>query len=543
MPGPIRVMLSRISKSKGFVKLIGPDGESKEHKFKLPWLDDTEWQAVFLSLELFEEDSNTWPTKPEVLKKARELHLFEADPSEKRFEIIGRTLYDRVFGSEAIRSLLDRLLHTEGEIPVVEFHIQDEGSILQAYPWELSHDEEGFLFNRKRAFPVRHVDFEEPITQFELTGALSVLYIAPRPIAYYGSLPVLEKSYLEDLNERYSDRFALKSQPANTLDTLHKHLIRSKSPVHIVHIDTHGGFGWLCRCKQLNPPGMSHCSKCNSPRPGGQRDRGYLAFETASGDVRWVSGDDLSKLLHRRGIQMAVLSACRSGLVGGKSTFNSVAGALIKQHIPAVVAMQFSIKVEQAKQFVEFFYEALANERSLTEAVAEARLSMSTDSWYRPVLYLRTDQHNYRGMIFQAAPKKVIPPLELIAEWKRIHQGCQKLLSEIDIPLKDLQEYSRTGDKSRLRTASEAWATRCSSLLEDTLDRWELNYVQIPELNNLQKQIENVKELHNHLMRIKQINAEFWNLYNQVGTLHGILWRLLDTADRNISKLLETVGA
>jgi hypothetical protein len=39
------------------------------------------------------------------------------------------------------------LLHTESEIPVVEFHIQDEGSLLQAYPWELLHNGKRFLFD------------------------------------------------------------------------------------------------------------------------------------------------------------------------------------------------------------------------------------------------------------------------------------------------------------------------------------------------------------------------------------------------------------
>ena len=430
MPGPIKVTLRKEPNSKrALADLIGPGGESASVGFELPW-DETQWPAVFWSLELLEEDRRTWP-QDKVRQKARELGLFlPARPSDSRFEIIGRRLYDAIFCSEEIRKLLDRSLHllyAEGEIPVVEFHIQDEGSILQAYPWELLYDEEGFLFDEKRAFPVRHVDFSESITHIELSEALSVLYVAPRPdmssYENYAKLPIREKRHLEYLSRYYPDHLALEFLPVNTLDALQKHLIRSQNSVHVVHIDTHGGFGWLCRCKHLNPPRISHCSKCNSLRPKGKKDRGYLAFETSDGDVDWISGDDLGKRLHKRGVQVVVLSACQSGLVGGNSTFNSVAGALVKRRIPAVVSMQFSIDIRQAEKFAEFFYFALMNGMPLVEAVAEARIALSADSkdsWYRPVLYLRTDVSNYLGKIFEprsplGLPKKLGPREKWIA--------------------------------------------------------------------------------------------------------------------------------
>ena len=116
MPGPIKAILRREPESdRGSVELKGPKEESsKPYWFHLPWRDAIEWQAVFLSLELHVEDPKTWPTKPEVLEKARELGLFLEDrPSNDRFKIIGRALYTTVFGSEEIRRLLDRLLHIE----------------------------------------------------------------------------------------------------------------------------------------------------------------------------------------------------------------------------------------------------------------------------------------------------------------------------------------------------------------------------------------------------------------------------------------------
>jgi len=556
MPGPIKVTLHRESDPhRGHVDLTGPAGESVNHSFELPWLDDTEWQAVFLSLEMQDGASNTW-TLGDVHKKAQELDLLLGEQdrlSDDRFKIIGQKLYNTVFGSEEIRRLLDRLLHAESEIPVIEFHIPDEGSLLQAYPWELLHNSERYLFDGYHAFPVRHVDFETPITQVNLKGILSVLYLAPRPDMSshkgYESFPVLEKSYLKDLNLRHPDRLVLGYPTANPIDALQKYLIEPETLVQVVHFDTHGGFGWLCQCKQLNSPNTKQCSRshCNKPRSSDQRDQGYLAFENANGDVDWISGDDLGKRLDGKGVQVVVLSACQSGLVGGNSTFNSVAGALVKQCIPAVVAMQFSVEVEQAKKFVEFFYEVLANRKPLTEAMAEARISMST-SWYRPALYLRTDPNNYRGTIFQAAPKEEVSLRELAVEWKRIHHECQELLDELNIPLKDLQEYShatdlqeysRAGEVSRLHTASAAWASRCIPLLNGIPDRWELKHVRIPELGSLREQVARMENLHVQMVQIERKDSKFWVMYHQVETLYGTLWRLLSTADGRISRLLE----
>lgn len=427
MPGPIKVFLSRTSGSKGLVKLVGPGEETEEHGFTLPWLDETVWEAVFLSLELYEEDRQTWP-QGQARTKAEELGLFLKDkdrPSSKRFEIIGRELYYTLFGSERIRHLLDRLLHTEYD-PVLVFRIQDEGGVLQSYPWELLHDDRDFLFRERRAFLVRHVDLGERVPPLDLTEKLRVLYIAPRPsILGYTGLPSSEELHLEYLNNYYPDHLVLESPLSNTLDGLHTFLME-RSPVPVVHVDTHGGYGWLCQCGSLVPPGVKQCYQCNGIRSRDQKVQGYLAFETSEGEIVWVDGDQFGRRLYGRGVRMVVLSACRSGLVGGSSTFNSVAGALIKRGIPSVVAMQFSIEVEQAEKFVEYFYRAILTGMPLTEAMAEVRIALSDDSWYRPVLYLRTEEADYRGEILKFKLDEPLPSEPSVRDRWRARLGFRR---------------------------------------------------------------------------------------------------------------------
>ena len=404
--------------NRAIVILRGPNGESANHEFQLLWVDGKEWSAVFWSLKLYSQDERTWPKSATTISKAEEMGLFvDKWPSEERLRVIGEALYEKVFGGEKIRSLFSRLLLPSDELHVVEFHIPDVGSRLHAYPWELLHDGHDFLFGSRRAFLVRHVDFDQPIPTTSLNSALQVLLIDPRPdlsSAGYPTLPLLDREYLEALANQYPEQLAVskltdafRSPP--TLSQLHRHFLTSGTPPQILHIDAHGHFGWLCRCGHLNSSGRKSCKRCDLPRPKKQETRGYLAFQDNKGKATWISGDQLGRLLDKRGVLVAVLAACKSGQVGGSSPFNSIAGALIKRGIPAVIAMQFAIDTKAAATFIEIFYTALIFDKPLTEAVAEARtalLALSDDSWYRPVLYLRTDPANYRGEIFSSKPAK-----------------------------------------------------------------------------------------------------------------------------------------
>src|SRR5207237_10491965 len=58
--------------------------------------------------------------------------------------------------------------------------------------------------------------------------------------------------------------------------------------------------------------------------------------------------------------------------------------------IPAVVAMPFSLQDDLSPTFMSHFYEALADGRTLEEALSRARQAMLAtkhSSWFVPVLY------------------------------------------------------------------------------------------------------------------------------------------------------------
>ena len=67
-------------------------------------------------------------------------------------------------------------------------------------------------------------------------------------------------------------------------------------------------------------------------------DQAGLVFDDGAGRAAVVEAGTLGLLLAGEGVRLAVLNACRAGLGGGQAT--SVAGALVRAGVPAVIAMQ-----------------------------------------------------------------------------------------------------------------------------------------------------------------------------------------------------------
>ncbi len=413
MSQPIKLTLRQINAKEGMVILHSAQGQA-DHQFTLPWLDDREWNAVFLYLKAFRPYRETWP-KGAVVETAAKLRLAAKDgtPSRQRVERIGRLLYQAVFGEGKCERLFQRAFHSyQGNPPLIELHFPDAGSYLQTYPWEVLHDGDEFLFDSLRASLVRYVDFGQPLTPLMLKDRLNLLLVDPRPNMpqVYPDLPVLDRTTLKNLLAEASSQIQVRdldsaSAPASTFAQLAQALNQFYRNIHVVHLDAHGEYGVLCdECTQLSSAGAKTCQHCGWTFPPEQKAQGYVAFAQTDDNLEWVSGPKLGKALLNRDIQLVVLSVCDSGLTGGSSAFNSVAGALVKQGIPAVVAMQFPVEVNSTRAFVASFYQTLLNNAPLTQAVAAAKTSLLDieDAWYRPVLYLRTDPANIEGRIFEA---------------------------------------------------------------------------------------------------------------------------------------------
>jgi hypothetical protein len=100
-------------------------------------------------------------------------------------------------------------------------------------------------------------------------------------------------------------------------------------------------------------------------------------------------------------VRLAVFAACETATVMIDDTSQqrrrsavdaTLATSLVTAQVPAVVAMPFLLQDDLSPTFMYHFYEALADGRTLDEALSRSRqalLPMQQKSWFVPVLYRR----------------------------------------------------------------------------------------------------------------------------------------------------------
>lgn len=121
-------------------------------------------------------------------------------------------------------------------------------------------------------------------------------------------------------------------------------------------------------------------------------------FTGARGREALVEAETLGQLLAGEGVRLAVLNACRAGAGGGQAA--SVAGALLRTDVPAVVAMQADLSDMAADAFAGAFYDAIAVGQAVDRALTAGRkaiLATAPGEWWVPALFMRTPE----GKIWQ----------------------------------------------------------------------------------------------------------------------------------------------
>ncbi len=287
------------------------------------------------------------------------------------------------------------------------------------YPWELLHNGEHFLlasgvFTLTRALvrPDMPSGSELPVHP-----PLRILYIGASPVdcpslEIENSFEALERglsSLIED-NRLILDRLA-----PPTFDELVRYLNSLGGagafddsdiayPCYAIHFDGHGAFGRQCpanNCDELNNINARSCTGCGASLRG-VNPQTFLCFCDNEGRNRFIDTETLRELLVSSDVRLAVFAACETATLTKETRTRShrqrqaaidatLATALVASQVPAVIAMPFSIEDELSPTFMFHFYEALANGRTLEEALSRARQAMlpmfKHHSWFIPVLY------------------------------------------------------------------------------------------------------------------------------------------------------------
>ena len=268
----------------------------------------------------------------------------------------GRRLGDALFSGEVGQLFRTSLGDAKHQGAGLRVRLGLEGAPdLEPIPWEYLYDGElgRFLTLSSQTPIVRSLDSLDVPAAVAVTAPLRVLVMISSP----SDAPELAVAHEEELLRATtadlvsSGRLEIVVLTDATLGALQRALLDT---FHVFHFIGHGGFDQAA-------------------------GEGVLVLEREDGTAHRVGASKLGTLLHdASGMQLVVLNACEGAKTSGRDAFSGVAQALVRQGLPAVVAMQTEISDRAALVFSHEFYYFLTRGLSIDAAICEVRKAMAT---------------------------------------------------------------------------------------------------------------------------------------------------------------------
>jgi len=279
-----------------------------------------------------------------------------------QLKALGLDLYDRLFRGEVRRFFLKTLADSQN------LRIHWDGDALDprsaVIPWEclfVPNAPVSFLALTRKYSLTRRNAAAESTEVAPIAGALRILFVSATP----ASLPPLpfvevELEVLSKVVERAGPRVELRVLKNVNLELL-TDTLREFRP-HLFHFSGHGVY-----------------------RP--DTATGELVFEESpradGGQTtpRLIAADRFAVLLHDYDVFLAVMNACDTGVSSMNDAVSSVAGALVKAGVPAVVATMRAVADEAATLFTREFYRSFLAGFTVEGSIAEARKILNSEYW------------------------------------------------------------------------------------------------------------------------------------------------------------------
>ncbi len=294
----------------------------------------------------------------------------DLDPPKKivqsTVEDLGRRLFRTVFAGEVQRFWDESRARAHHEARGLRLRLILECPELWNWPWEHLWDQDFLILSRDISI-ARCPEVRRVIPSLPVQRPLRIVVVIAQP---RGTADLDSEREWQALKKALARLEKAGSVKLHRVDSATLSALRAElaEPVHMLHFIGHGGFDR-------------------------SRDEAYLEFETREGEPHHVSGIELARILRRQSPPALVfLNACEGGRASKTDPFGGVAQALVREGMPAVVAMQFKVSDESALVFSKELYEALARVDSIDHAVFEARHALVPEGpvdWGNPVLYLR----------------------------------------------------------------------------------------------------------------------------------------------------------
>jgi sugar lactone lactonase YvrE len=307
--------------------------------------------------------------------------------SEERglIEDFGGRLFQAVFSGPVHECLERSRLMAENRDAGLRIRLRLPGALANL-PWEYLHETGyGFLGLSPEIALVRYVEMPAPVRPFPISTPVRILVMISTPTdapglaaeeewrKLTGALGDLIRGGLVEVDRLEAGTLAALQRPLRLRE------------YHVLHFIGHGIYDE-------------------------NAEDGALALEGIGRKTRLVTGRDLGLMIRgHRSLRLVVLNACEGARSARDDPFGGVAQALVRQGIPAVIAMQFEISDPAALAFSQSFYQAIADDLPVDMATREARRAMFAEGneieWATPVLYLRSAD----GRVFTRARDEAGP--------------------------------------------------------------------------------------------------------------------------------------
>jgi tetratricopeptide (TPR) repeat protein len=309
--------------------------------------------------------------------------------SPTEMERLGEFLYDKVFIGNVADQLRDALFQLERPYRLC-IRIGAKSALLETIPWEYMRRPDGFvalgLASVTRVLEDRKPQFFSPVKD------VSMLLVYANPPGYptqakHQQIDSASTTFIQKFRARLENSYKVQVTPLLRPDATRQGFLSKLSSKHfdIVHFIGHGEV---------------------------QFQKGQIVME----DKIPIPGSEIASNLANPPPRLFYFNSCSTAKASGLDPFSSVAQALIRPQfnsVPAVVAMQYEIVVDDSFVMAEEFYDHLLNPESATRGNLEAamdaarrRLTERSPSWGIPVLFLQTRE---RVMLFGEPPPEPQP--------------------------------------------------------------------------------------------------------------------------------------
>lgn len=331
--------------------------------------------AVVHALDFLQHPTVGLSPEEVVRLRALGLPLTEGLPDPALHRAVGQALFESLCAdpdaSQALSTVRDYARYENASL-ALRLHFPPDAIELAAYPWELLWDADPtpLLFSRGQlASCTRHLDLAEALpTHRRSHGPVRLLSITP----HTGSDSETRIKIQQSLTLAWAPMLASGEVVIDELSPVTRRAllsyVQNHPPPDIVHFTGHGRY---------------------------HNGQGWLVFDTDSGEWDRIPASQLIPLFSTT--RLLMLCACQSSVSGKTGLLTGVAPALSAAGVPAVVAMQLTVRTTAAIRFAETLYSALSCGKSLQQAVMQARQVLyveETDaaSWYVPTVTIRTQE-------------------------------------------------------------------------------------------------------------------------------------------------------